>query len=306
MEGKRPCFDSRKDSAMIRRWLCVLILFGLLLNLHVAANACGPSYLVPIFVFESSPDLPFEEFTAGKIGIVRPTFGRKTLLIAYRYLNGGSFTDSEQKDLVLALKAETPKDDMDAAVETWLNTRQEYLHEEQPPAVYSERRAYNSYSFFPNCTQNAFKVATTTLKDRVASYGDDDPHVREWLRGQDEVFKNCAADAASLPAELGAGAPEWLRKDRDYQIAAALFYSMQFDEAKSRFEKIAADGQSDWQATAAYMVPRTLARQASLIKDTLKQAALVAETGKRLQDLVTTYNRFRDASRKRSEERRVG
>src|SRR6185369_2713154 len=200
---------------MIRRWLCVLVLLGLLLNLHVAAHACGPSYLSPIFVFESSPDLPFEEFTAGKIGIVRPTFGRKTLLIAYRYLNGGSFTASEQEDLVMALKAETPKEDMDAIVETWLDTRKNYLHEEQPPALYTERHVHNSYTYFPNCNQNAFEVATATLKARVASYGADDANVREWVRGQDEVFKNCAADAASLPAELGAGSAEWLRKDRD-------------------------------------------------------------------------------------------
>jgi hypothetical protein len=283
---------------MIRRSLCVLVLLGLLLNLHLAANACGPTYLEPIFVFEGSPDLPFDDFTAGKIGIVRPTFGRKTLLIAYRYLNGGSFTASEQKDLVMALKSETPQGEMDKVVESWLNTRKELLNEAEPPALYTERRVYNSYTFFPNCTQNAFEVATATLKDRVVNYGADDPNVREWLRGQDEVFNNCAANAATLPAELGPGVPIWLRKDRDYQIAAALFYSMQFDEAKSRFEKIAGDGQSDWQSTAEYLVPRTLVRQASLIEDPLKHAALYAEAETRLQALVATGNKFRDASRK--------
>jgi hypothetical protein len=297
MEGKRYCFCQGKDSAMIRRTLCVLVLLGLLLNLHVAASACGPSYLEPIFIFQGSPDLPFEDFTAGKIGIVRPTFGRKTLLIAYRYLNGGAFSASEQKDLVMALKDETPQEEMDKVVESWINTRKELLNEVQPPALYTERRVHNSYTFFPNCTQNAFEVATATLKDRVVNYGADDPNVREWLHGQDEVFNNCAANEATLPAELGPGVPIWLRKDRDYQIAAALFYSMQFDEAKSRFEKIAADGQSDWQSTAEYLVPRTLVRQASLI-DPLKQAALYAEAETRLQTLVATGNKFRDASRK--------
>jgi hypothetical protein len=55
---------------MIRRVMCALVLFALLLNLHVAASACGPSYLEPIFVFQNSPDLPFEDFVAGKIGVV--------------------------------------------------------------------------------------------------------------------------------------------------------------------------------------------------------------------------------------------
>ncbi len=283
---------------MIRRCLCVVILFGLLLNVRFAAHACGPSYLDPIFIFQDSPDLPFEDFTAGKIGIVRPTFGRKTLLIAYRYLNGGSFTASEQKDLVMALKAETPEQEMDAAVEFWLNARKEYLHEDKPPALYTERTLYNSYSFFPNCTQNAFEVAGATLKDRVANYGADDPNVREWLRGQDEVFKNCGANAATIPSELGPGTPDWLRKDRDYQIAAALFYSMQYDEAKSRFEKIAADPLSDWHATAEYLIARTRVRQASLTEDSSKRVAFYADAEKRLQALVAGGNQFGNASRR--------
>ena len=84
---------------MIRRSVSCLLAIGLLFHSYISAKACGPSYLQPIFVFEGSPDLPLQEFAAGKIGIVRPTFGRKTLLIAYRYLNGGSFAAEEQTAL---------------------------------------------------------------------------------------------------------------------------------------------------------------------------------------------------------------
>ena len=42
------------------------------LNLATPVNACGPVYTMPIFfVFGDVPDLPFVEFTEGKIGIVR-------------------------------------------------------------------------------------------------------------------------------------------------------------------------------------------------------------------------------------------
>lgn len=284
---------------MRRRGLCALVLFGLLVNTPPRAQACGPSYLEPIFVFADSPDLPFEDFVAGRIGIVQPTFGRKTLLISYRYLNGGSFSANEQKDLVLALKSVTPEQPIEEVVELWLAARKQYLHKEKPPSIYTERNLpFSGYNFFPNCTQNAFEVATATLKDRVASYGADDRHVREWVRGQDEVFQNCAAGTATIPQQLRAGVPVWLQKDRDYQIAAALFYSMQFDEARARFEKIAGDGESDWKSTADYLVARTLVRQASLTEDQQKQTAAYQQAERRLQTLVASGNQFRDASRK--------
>jgi hypothetical protein len=74
---------------MIRRAVTALALIAILLQSQLTANACGPSYLQPIFVSETSPDLPFTAYAAGNIGIIKPSLGRKTLLIAYRYLNGG-------------------------------------------------------------------------------------------------------------------------------------------------------------------------------------------------------------------------
>ena len=181
---------------MIRRSVSCLLAIGLLFHSYISAKACGPSYLQPIFVFEGSPDLPLQEFAAGKIGIVRPTFGRKTLLIAYRYLNGGSFAADEQNALVEALEGQAPENEGETALKTWIAARKEYLHEEELPELYTERR--HGYDFFPNCAKNAFEVATTTLKDRLASYGTSDPYVREWMHGQDQVFQNCYRDPARV------------------------------------------------------------------------------------------------------------
>src|SRR5436305_14334431 len=110
---------------MIRRSVSCLLAIGLLFHSYISAKACGPSYLQPIFVFEESPDLPLQEFAAGKIGIVLPTFGRKNLLIAYRYLNGGSFPADEQNTLVEALDGQAPANEGAATLKTWCAARKE-------------------------------------------------------------------------------------------------------------------------------------------------------------------------------------
>ncbi|HYW72010.1 MAG TPA: hypothetical protein VE961_13305, partial [Pyrinomonadaceae bacterium] len=284
---------------MIRRGFTTVLLCALLINSYSVSKGCGPTSLQPIFSFESSPDLPFMEFAAGNIGIVKPTFGRKTLVIAYRYLNGGSFSPEEQRQLVSALHGEGPEPVDDAALKTWIALRKELSPQEALPEIYLERTTpFETYDYFPNCANNAFEVATSTLKDRAASYGSDDRNVREWVHGQDEVFQNCSGGSATIPHELGAEAPEWLRNDRAYQIAAAYFYSLQFEEARLRFEKIAADPESPWQSTADYLVARTLVRQASLTGNSSKKAALYDQAEAYLAKLINGNQQFREAARK--------
>ena len=139
------------------------------LNLFPPARACGPFTIDPIFVFRESPDLPFEDFTKGRIGIVRPGFGRKTLVIAYRYLNGGFFTDDEQSALVEALKGTAPEEDGGNALKGWIAARKELLPENEAlPEIYVERKNA-SYDFFPNCAKNDTRVTTGYLDIANAS-----------------------------------------------------------------------------------------------------------------------------------------
>ena len=281
----------------MRYILAIVLAAIILLNSVPSVTACGPFITQPIYVFQNSPDLPFEEFTNGKIGIVRPSFGRKTLFIAYRYLNGGAFTPDEQNDLVAALKGTAPEESGAEAVKAWVEARKQFLKDDQQlPKIYTER-SYGGYDFFPNCTKNAFEVAFQTLNDRVASYGADDPNVRTWLAGQDTVFKNCSG-SSQMPMELGAESPSWLRKDRDYQTAAAHFYSLNFDEARARFEKIATDTDSPWQPLGGYLVARTFVRQASLSNDETKKDELFEQAESRLQTLMMSGGKFADASKK--------
>ena len=282
----------------IRTLLCGSLIFSFLVNVI----PCGPSFVTPVFSINSSPEFPYEDFAAGKLGIVRPAFHRSVLLAAYRYLNGGGFTPDEQKALTQVWRAEFRKeaygdDSVEEAVKAWIEKRKEVAgKEEKLPPIYSERD-YGGYDFFPNCTRSAFETATETLADRSSTHGVEDRAVKEWLRGQDAVFANCSSGKVS-PGEPDSGMPLWLQKDRAYQMAAASFYSLDYEDAKRRFREIAQDFESPWRETADYLVARTLIRQASLGQKPQRAAELYSEAEQQLKSFVSSSGKFNDSAEK--------
>jgi len=230
------------------------------------ANACGPDFPTPIFTFSIRPD-NFADFAQGKIGIIQPKWNRSALFAAYRAMNNVPFSAAEQKDLVRNWHAEymesleePPKN---SALENWLAIRKKVLADAADPALDTSRSTPNGYDYFLNCTDGAFDNAAKTLAARMADHGVD-ADVKDWLSAQDAVFSNCGKSGNSLlPAEAAVNAPAWLKNDRDYQIASALFYAMNYDAAKDRFAKIAADNTSEWRPLAAYLLARVALRKAS-------------------------------------------
>lgn len=282
----------------IRLLISTTLIFAFFSN----ALPCGPAYVSPIFEYEHAPENPYENFAAGKIGILKPTQRRIVLLAAYRYLNGGGFSQSEQKALVDVWNAEFnnknyEEDDISITVKDWVEKRQTIVgKEEKTPEIYVERE-YGGYDFFPNCTKNAFETATKTLSDRIGSHGSDDKDVKDWIKAQDKVFENCAS-GKSTPDAPNEAMPEWLRKDRAYQMAAAEFYSLDYEDAKRRFAEIAQDYDSPWQETAEYLVGRTLIRQASLSKNKAKSNLLYIEAEQNLSIVATKSGKFSDSATK--------
>lgn len=256
------------------RFAIALSLVAVMLHLSAPrmAEACGPSYLTPVFDYSYAPERPWTDFANGKLGIIKPTYRRIVLIAAYRYLNGSGFGQDEQTALIESWEAqfnrkEPPSNDVSGAVREWVAQRKSIVgEEEKTPEIYAERRYNEGYNFFPNCSKNAFEVAKKTLADRARSYGSDSKDVKEWVKGQDQVFMNCAEDHGTLE-QLSAEWPAWLQKDRDYQLAAAAFYSLKYDEAQAQFEKIAQDGESPWRELADYLVARTLVRRGNLVED---------------------------------------
>jgi hypothetical protein len=250
-------------------------LFALLLFLILIFNsvpnvyACGPSFVVPVFLFETRPDENLDVYARGNLGIVQPNYNRTFLFAAYRRFNRLNFTEAEQKNLISIWNAELYHTDdneigTNDAVKIWLAARKKVLSAEPEPKIYTDRNYDGGFNFFPNCTAAAFETAAKTLEKRIAEHSAADDNVKNWTRAQDQVFTNCS-EGKQIPAEVAA--PAWLKNDRAYQIAAAHFYATNFAEAKNQFEQIAANKDSAWQATANYLVARTLIRQASTVED---------------------------------------
>jgi len=81
-----------------------------------------------------------------------------------------------------------------------------------------------------NCNDAAFSTAVTTLTDRTKRWGAASADLKDWVAAQDAVFSNCSREGV-MPQDTSAGASALLKQDRAYQIAAAQFYAMKYDEA---------------------------------------------------------------------------
>jgi hypothetical protein len=252
--------------------------------------ACGPFSLDAVFVFTVHPEYPLENFARGEIGVVQPSYARSYLYVAYRYLKGERFDETGQKALLdlwherLDLRWESGEEQ---AVKSWLSARQKVPGLAGPDPkieVYRSREKPNDYETYLNCQNDAFEVAATTLEARLKRMGSDSVGLKSWVEAQDQVFANCS-EGQHIPAALPADADALLRADRQYQIAAANFYSSNFAGARTLFESIAADDKSPWRLSAPYLIARTLLRQASLGPEDGKKKSL-AEAEEQLNQIL--------------------
>lgn len=252
----------------LQRLLLALALLLVLLSQVPSSFACGPFTLGAVFSFTIHPEYPLEKFAAGDIGIVQPTYARSYLYVAYRSLNNDKLSEAEQQAVVelwldrLNLRWEPAEE---AAVKEWLTARQKVTGVGEAPKfeVYRNREKPNEYDSYLNCQKDAFETATATLENRIAKLGADNAAIKEWIAGQDMVFLNCS-EGQHIPAELPGNAGLEQRADRQYQIAAANFYSGNFAAAKAAFESISNDSRSPWRLTAPYLKARAILREASL------------------------------------------
>ena len=232
-------------------------------------QACGPFFTDAIFVFSKHPDFPLDKFAAGKLGVVSETWARSYLVVAYRSLTGDSLSEAEAK-AIKSLWDDRLNNSFDYYSDSWVKDWNEARKAAGATApvevqVYRNREKPREYESFLNCQQDAFINATKLLNERVKLFGVNSPQVQSWLAAQDTVFSNCG-EGRHLPKDAAAelpDLPQLLRADRAYQIAAANFYSTNFDEAKQQFEAIARDKGSPYQVIAPYMAARSMLRKGS-------------------------------------------
>ncbi|HEY0838317.1 MAG TPA: hypothetical protein VGE72_30705, partial [Azospirillum sp.] len=238
--------------------------------------ALASGAVLPQMVFVSqggfATDAP-PAYAADRLGVVMTGFDGRRLFIAYRRLMGRPLTAEAMLELSKPCCAFA--DSLPHAVGAWADARKAVPDAPELDAhdIDPYRTADNDpYVYVPNCAPDAFRTAAATLTDRIAAHGAAAPAVRDWLAGQDQVFKACPATDAPPPADVAADAPAWLRADRAYQQAAAALYQRRHADAAARFTAIAADAASPWRERAPYLVARAHARAVAEATNAQKRA----------------------------------
>jgi hypothetical protein len=229
---------------------------------------CGPYLPLAVFTFNDHPDLPLANYGRGRLGVLKPGYARSYLVVAYRHLSGVPLTRAEA-DQVAGLwkdRLEFSHDDGSSeAISAWGEARKKVpgTSDISGIEVYRQAPGENVYNSYLNCPADAFRTAVSTLNDRIKKFGAEGREVKGWLTAQDQVFAACGGEA-QIPPAPEADLPPLARADRNYQIAAANFYTGNFDEAAKGFQAIAADASSPWRTIAPYLEARATVRKATL------------------------------------------
>jgi hypothetical protein len=222
----------------------------------------------PIFIDRSGGSSPAEraQLFGGRLGVLTANSPEPLLYLDWRLLHGLPVGSAAGTALTTPCCGEAASLGPNDGVYGWMDARKIVPDVAESPDYISTERSGPDYTSVRNCFRDAFDTAAATLRDRSERYGKGSSAVRAWLRTQDAVFDACGSEGAALPP-LIADAPAWLKADRAYQEAAFALYNGRNDEAANRFEAIARDGSSPWQAKAPYLRVRALQREAIAHRD---------------------------------------
>ena len=308
------------------RIISVFLPLAVLLYNSMPAYSTGPFPPLARIFYTRYPDLPLNGYAGGKLGVLRPTFARSYLAVAYRYLDGKPLNSEERKsaldlwDFRLGLnehsKAAAAVDaglNVEKASKAWLAARRKV------PGVKAIKsiNVYGTYnhgiiSNYLSCSSNAFVNAVSTLHNLIQTFGLKSRHVKDWVVAQDTVFSNLSADQHHEPTPDVIKIPQplptreksaLLKAARNYQIASANFYAQKYDKAETQFTAIAKDRQSPWRRIAPYLAVRAVIRKSSLQRsdkdgkllhraEMLLQKQLAGEKDMRTRKDITTLLRL--------------
>ena len=260
---------------ILKTLVTMSLVFGIFFGTIPDVKACGPFSVDPLFSFTKHGYYPLAEFVGDQPGIVPNTYGRISLFPFYRQLTETPLSKSESELVVRAIKKRIGIDELYQQgtavnedgnpvpdyIAEWLKARSKVFGSKTE--IELSKSVPEGYGYYSNCLSDAFKTATNTLNSRIKTHGLGE-FVLNWVTAQDAVFSNCGSDG-KMPSAAPGGGPAWLQKDREYQIAAAYFYSAKLQEARVAFQNIAGDKDSPWKNTAKFVVARTLIRESGFI-----------------------------------------
>jgi hypothetical protein len=277
-------------------------------TLSLSGIACAPRFEEAFFSYTLHPDFPLSKFANGDLGIIKPTYSRSYLLAAYCYLTAKPLNAEERRkyeklwvyrlinpDVEEALNSKGEKEDN--PLRKWLKMRAKVSSTtiDEIGVWRPVSKDANCFNTFENCSPESFSAANTTLSRYLTKYGAKSAYTQEWVSGQDKVFCHCGAGRydylakqdqpeGPFPAPLSENTDPLLKADRDYQIASAHFYAMQYDQAEKDFLAIAQDNASPWKDMGLYLAARCLIRKGT-VPDKIDMAAL-AEASALLNDIL--------------------
>lgn len=252
------------------RYVLLLALILLVLASPTDLSSCGPFFPEAVFNPARAPN-DEQAFYKGRLGILQAEYERRYLVLAYRILSGLPLNASQIHSVSDFFHYRSK--DVNAALEAWQNART-LVRGTAQIAIQPYREI--GYIFYPNCTADAFLTAKATLETLVRDFGPSDPQVSNWLDAQDRVFANCGHGTA-MPDPPTAEMSPLFRAHREYQIAAAYFYSALYGQAATAFLKISKDSASPWHTLAPYLVARSYVRVRKLAEADNQISAILAD-----------------------------
>jgi hypothetical protein len=270
----------------------LLVFVGALVLDPPDLDSCGPFIPQAQFEWLHGPVGDEKAFARGELGVLRPHFYRRNLVVAYRQLAGVPLDAAEIAALFPATTQDTGGSDA-AAPRRWLAARGKVKGVKPIDSidVYKQNKSPDSYGSYVNCLDDAFDNAAATLQRYLSQWKADGVDVLQWIHAQDQVFENCSG-GPSIPSPTPQGADPQVAAARQYQIASSEFYAGQFAEAERDFGKVAANAASPWRDMAPYLIARTLVREGTV---TGKEQAL-RDAERRLQEMLKDAKQ-RDAAR---------
>jgi len=248
-----------------------LLIAILILAVPAEISGCGPFEPEPLFTTTLGPVNP-DQFARGELGILQPGYERFYQVIAYRHLSGVPLNDAELRAILSPGPERLASMPSPGRVENpnpWLAARNKAPGIKRIDYIDPNRVVNDSghFEIFENCHDDAFRTAAATLGELIGKFGATDPVIADWIAAQDTVFSNCSPNVWTKKPEPFIPQPAAdprLHPYSVYQIAAAKFYSRQYDEARQDFQAIARDQASPWHDLAPYLAARCLIRAGKL------------------------------------------
>ncbi|MCB1049375.1 MAG: hypothetical protein H6510_17335 [Acidobacteria bacterium] len=243
------------------------------------AWVCGPQ--VPCYLYYGVANR--QDLVQGRIGIIEPDFPTSAKIVFYRHLTGLGLSPENQTQ-VLQYWARFwryghnplpyhPSSEPEP-LQLWFQARAGVPGAgPNPPINPFDMQDFTEYV---NCGDDAFRSAAHRLTQFLNQHGAG-PAIQEWLRGQDAVFCHCGPTPASdFPAPIQEDWPDWLKQERQYQLASAAFYAGDLASAAEQFRVIENNPQSPYNSIGGYLAARALFRRAQFA-DSASEGLAIAQ-----------------------------